>query len=86
MTISSNRWADTTQTAEFIGIHPETLKRLRRLPNSPFQEGRDYRWLGLGKKKIQWDLTATDKSLWAYKREPAEEVETFSREPVVANR
>jgi hypothetical protein len=86
MTIASPSWADTTQTAEFIGIHPETLLRLRRLARSPFREGRDYRWLGLGKKKIQWNPAETDKSLWAYKREPAEEVETFSREPVAPSR
>lgn len=86
MTIASTSWADTAQTAQFIGIHPETLHRLRRLAESPFREGRDYRWLGVGKRKIQWDPSATDKSLWDYKREPATEVETFSREPIPTNR
>lgn len=86
MTIASTSWADTAQTAQFIGVHPETLHRLRRLPDSPFQEGRDYRWLGLGKGKLQWNPDVTDKSLWAYKREPAEKVETFSREPVYSTR
>lgn len=86
MSIASTTWATTPDTAKFIGVHPETLQRLRRLPNSPFKEGKDYRWLGLGKGKLQWNLEAADRSLSAYKREPAGEVETFGREPVVASR
>ena len=85
MTIAST-WANTPETAQYIGVHPETLQRLRRLANSPFKEGRDFRWLGIGKGKLQWNPEAADKSLSAYKREPSEEVETFAREPVPTNR
>ena len=86
MTIASKTWASTHEAAQYIGVHPETLHRLRRLADSPFIEGRDFRWLGLGKGKLQWNPESTDKALSAYKRQPAVEVETFSRESVPSSR
>ena len=77
----------TPVTAERLGsaahcqIHPETLKRLRRAKNSPFKQGRDFRWAGLGKGKLQWNMAATDAALTNFRREPADAIENFDRKP-----
>lgn len=77
----TSNWSDTATTAKHCQIHPETLKRLRRLKNGPFKQGRDYRWAGTGKGKLQWDKAATDIALTNFRREPAAAVENFDRKP-----
>ena len=74
-------WSDTATAAAHCQIHPETLKRLRRAKNSPFKQGRDFRWAGLGKGKLQWNMAATDAALTNFRREPADAIENFDRKP-----
>ena len=83
MDIASNTsiWSDTATTANHCQIHPETLKRFRRLKNGPFIQGREYRWAGLGKGKLQWNMALTDVALTNFRREPAAKVENFDRKP-----
>ena len=71
--------ASTAQCADACQIHAETLRRFLRMPNSPLEQGVHYSWAGQGKGKLQWNVPLTQKALWEYKRQPAEEVETFSR-------
>jgi hypothetical protein len=79
--VNASNWTDTATAATVMGIHPETAKRLRRDWPSPFKEGRDYRWAGRGKGKLQWDPLVADQSLTNFRREPAEAVENFDRKP-----
>lgn len=83
LTVKANAtiWTDTATAAAVMGIHPETAKRLRRESPSPFQEGRDFRWAGRGKGKLQWNATAADQSLTDFRREPADAIENFDRKP-----
>ena len=74
-------WSDTATTAKHCQIHPETLKRLRRAKNSPFKQRREFRWAGLGKGKLQWDVQRTDLALTNFRREPADAIENFDRKP-----
>ena len=42
-------WVPSSAMAEVLGIHPQTLRKLRRHQITPFKEGRDYRWVGLSR-------------------------------------
>ena len=73
--------ATTAELAQFIQSSPETILRYKRLEDEgPFREHRDYIYLGLGRRKLLWDLRVAQQSLWSYKRgETSSEVETFGR-------
>lgn len=54
-------WVTSVVMAEVLGIHRQTLLRMRRSPSSPFIEGRDFRWAGLGTtSNLQWHVEATE--------------------------
>ena len=71
----------TADLAESIPASPETILRYKPMgEEGPFKEHRDYIYLGLGRRKLLWDLPVAQKSLWSFKRgETSSEVETFSR-------
>jgi hypothetical protein len=74
--------ASTRETADRLKIDYETLLRYKRAEEQgPFVEGRDFIFVGLGKKKLLWDCAQAEQSLWSWKRETAAEVETFGRDP-----
>ena len=81
ITVNSSNWTDTATTAKYMSVHPETLKRLRRNPAGPFKQGIDYRWVGSGHGKLQWNPVQADESLTNFRREPAEAIENFDRKP-----
>ena len=81
ITVNTSNWTDTATAAAHCKIHSETLKRLRREEHGPFKQGRDFRWAGLGKGKLQWNLEHVDTSLTNFRREPAGAVENFDRKP-----
>ena len=68
----------TAEVAEAAQLSPETVLRMRRDPNGPFKQHRDWQYIGLGKLKIRWSKEQALQSLWDHKRQPAAEVETFS--------
>ena len=70
-------WFGSGTMAEVIGNHVVTLRNLRRIENGPFKEGRDYRFTGAGRGRLQWHRINAEASLTAWQR-PAEP-ETFSR-------
>ncbi|WP_156796779.1 hypothetical protein [Cyanobium sp. PCC 7001] len=65
--------------AERLGVHPQTLLKLRRAAKSPFRQGRDYRFAGLSTGKLQWHPEAAEASFTEMHHVPASKVETFSR-------
>ena len=73
-----NSTATTAELANEARLAIETLLRMRRDPNGPFQQHRDWQFIGLGTRKIRWNKDRALESLWNHKRQPASEVETFS--------
>ena len=66
--------------AEILGIHRQTLLRLRRSEYSPFVEGRDFRWSGMTvRSNLQWNAATTEATFTNAKRMPAEALETFGQ-------
>jgi len=72
--------ASTAELAQAAQLSPETVLRMRRDPNGPFKQNRDWQFVGLGTRKIRWNKDRALESLWNHKRQPAVEVETFSRD------
>ena len=66
--------------ARVLGIHPQTLRKLRRHQIGLFKEGRDYRWIGLSTSStLQWQIHQTNKAFTEFRRMPAEQIETYAR-------
>ena len=65
--------------AEILGIHHQTLLKLRRSPYTPFVEGRDFRWSGMTtSSNLQWHVATTESTFTNARRMPAEALETFA--------
>ena len=64
--------------AAILGIHRQTLLRLRRSNFSPFVEGRDFRWSGMTtNSNLQWHVATTESTFTNARRMPAADLETF---------
>ena len=71
----------TAEVAKAAGLSDESILRMRRDPHAPpFQQHRDWQFIGLGTRKIRWNKEQALQSLWNHKRQPSAEVETFSRD------
>lgn len=70
--------------AKHLGVHAQTLLKLRRSPHSPFKQGREFRFAGLSRGKLQWHVEATEAAFTAIHQIPASQVETYSRELAIA--
>lgn len=78
------KWIGTTAMAEHLGVHAQTLLKLRRSRISPFKQGRDFRFAGLSTGKLQWNVLAAEEAFTTMRQVPASEVEAFSRELAIA--
>jgi len=73
-------WVPSAAMAKVLGIHPQTLRKLRRHQITPFKEGRDYRWVGLTTSStLQWHVHSASQAFTDFRRMPAEQIETFRR-------
>ena len=73
-------WVPSAVMAQELGIHPQTLRKLRRHRIQVFKEGRDYRWVGLSTSStLQWHVHSASQAFTDFRRMPAEAVETYSR-------
>ena len=70
----------TAEVAKAAGLSDESILRMRRDPHGPFQQHRDWQFIGLGTHKVRWNKEQAIQSLWSHKRESSEEVETFGRD------
>ena len=76
----NTRWVPSADMARALGIHPQTLRKLRRSQTSLFKQGRDYRWVGLSTNShLQWNVHSACRSYTEFQRLPAEKVEAYSR-------
>jgi len=87
MTLASTnarQWVDHKTLSEHLGIHPQTAHKIRR---AAFKEGVHFRRTGLTTRgPLQYDLVKAEVAFTRFRRLPAAEVETFSREPVPTSR
>ena len=73
-------WVPSADMARVLGIHPQTLRKLRRSQKNLFKQGRDYRWIGLSTSShLQWHVHSACRSYTEFQRLPAEKVEAYSR-------
>ena len=77
-------WVSSEVMAELNGHHVVTLRNLRRLKNGPFKQGRDYRFSGAGRGRLQWHRINAEASFTKWQR-PVE-VELFRRDVVAVQR
>jgi hypothetical protein len=81
---NTRKWVDHKTLAEHLGIHPQTAHKIRR---AAFKEGVHYRRTGLTTRgPLQYDLVKAEEAFTRFRRMPAVEVETFSRELVPTSR
>ena len=74
----THSWVTSLVMAKILGIHRQTLLRLRRSEYSPFTEGRDFRWSGMTtNSNLQWHVATTESTFTNARRMPAAELETF---------
>jgi hypothetical protein len=72
-------WLSSALMAERLGIHKQTLLKLRRTKHSPFKEGTHYRWSGITTAgSLQWNPDATEQAFTTFRRIPAGGFETFA--------
>ena len=76
-TESSSDWINSDLMSKQLGNLVVTLRNLRRIKNGPFKQGRDYRFTGVGRGRLQWHRINAEASLTAWQR--SAEPETFSR-------
>lgn len=84
MSYQSPEWVGTAAMAQRLGVHAQTLLKLRRSAQSPFKLGRDFRFAGLSTGKLQWHIRAAEDSFTTMRHVPASEVEAFSQELAIA--
>ena len=78
--VAGIQWVSTQECADALGIHPQTLRKLRRSQINLFKEGRDYRWVGLSTSShLQWNVLSASRTYTDFRRMPPEAVETYSR-------
>ena len=79
MPVYEHEWVPSVEMARALGIHPQTLRKLRRHQITPFQEGRDYRWVGLSTSStLQWHVRSASQVFTNFRRMPAQQIESFA--------
>ena len=79
MQTPNHSWVPSPEMAKILGIHHQTLLKLRRSPYSPFVEGRDFRWSGLTTStNLQWNVATCESTFTNARRMPAADIETFA--------
>ena len=74
-------WVPSVAMARVLGIHPQTLRKLRRHQITPFKEGRDYRWVGLSTSshRRQGRTAGYEQGQSDFLRQPASAGRSFQR-------
>ena len=79
---SQSLWIGTKDFADWLKIHPQTVRAIKKMELGPWKQGLHYRHTGLtGRGPIQWNRDLAEQAFTEFKRTPAEKVETFSRVP-----
>ena len=82
ITTTAPTWVSTDQFAQQLGIHPQTVRVIRRSPTNPWVEGVHYRRKGLTSSgTLQWNSALAEEAFIGMRRSPAGGVESFQRVP-----
>ena len=80
---SRSNWIGTIEFSEWLGIHPQTVRAIKKMENGPWRRGVHFRTTGItGRGPIQWNRDAAEQAFTEFQQTPAVKVETFSRVPV----
>ena len=78
MSNSVRETLDTAAMAKALDISDKLLRRLRRMPDSPFQLGIHYRFQGITTSApVRWFPAATDEAFSTFKRVDVNQIETL---------
>ena len=79
---ASDLWIGTIPFSEHLGIHPQTVRSVRKMENGPWRRGEHYRTTGpTGRGPIQWNRDLAEAAFSAFQGQPSEQPESFSRVP-----
>ena len=79
---SRSNWVGTIEFSEWLGIHPQTVRAIKKMENGPWRKGVHFRTQGVtGRGPIQWNRDAAEQAWIEFQQTPAVKVETFSRVP-----
>ena len=79
---SRSNWIGTIEFSEWLGIHPQTVRAIKKMENGPWRKGVHFRTTGrTGRGPIQWNLHVAEAAFTAFQGQPSEELESFSRVP-----
>lgn len=81
LTKSPSQWVSTDQFAAHLGIHPQTVRAIRKAPTSPWVAGVHYRQTGVNGRYFQWRQAEAETAFNSMRRTPVGRLETFQREP-----
>ena len=84
---TTKEWVSSAAMAEHLGIHVQTLLKLRRSKFSPFKERSDYRWGGITTNgNLQWNQVHAEASFTNFHRIPSNQIEAYSKQPYLFKR
>ena len=79
---SRSNWIGTIEFSEWLGIHPQTVRAIKKMELGPWRKGIHYRTTGVtGKGPIQWNRDLAEQAWTEFQQTPAVKVEPFSRVP-----
>ena len=79
---SRSNWIGTIEFSEWLGVHPQTVRAIKKMENGPWRKGVHFRTTGVtGRGPIQWNRDAAEQAWIEFQQTPAVKVETFSRVP-----
>ena len=79
---SRSNWIGTILFSEHLGIHPQTVRAIKKMENGPWRKGIHYRTTGVtGRGPIQWNREVAEAAFTAFQEQPCEQLESFSRVP-----
>jgi hypothetical protein len=79
---ASDLWIGTIPFSEHLGIHPQTVRSVRKMENGPWRRGEHYRTTGpTGRGPLQWRRDLAEEAFNAFQGQPSEQLESFSRVP-----
>ena len=77
-----SNWVGTIEFSEWLGIHPQTVRAIKKMENGPWRKCVHFRTTGItGRGPIQWNRDAAEQAFTEFQRTPAEAIEGFKRVP-----
>lgn len=60
---SRSNWVGTIEFSDWLGIHPQTVRAIKKMENGPWRKGVHFRTTGVtGRGPIQWNRDAAEQA------------------------